>query len=146
MLVVTMTDPKEQSPESKDKMQLFKTDAATGQGIEGVEFSIYRPDGSLYLIVSTGKEGYATFNTPADGTYTYRETKAAPGYLATDHTYSFTVQDDEVSGNSTVSVVNYRSPEVLIRKVSVETLAGLSGAELEIRDQAGVPVLTRVTE
>ena len=146
VLEVTMIDPKEQSHESKDKMQLYKTNASTGQGIEGVEFSVYRPDGSLYLIVSTGKEGYATFNTPADGTYTYRETKAAPGYLATDHTYSFTVQNGEVSGNSTVSVVNYTSPDVLIRKISVETSKGLFGAELEVRDQAGIPVLTGVSD
>jgi hypothetical protein len=71
LLEVTMTDPKQQSPGS-DKMYLYKTDAATGQGIKGVEFSIYRPNGSLYLTVNTGEGGYAKFDMPENGTYTYK--------------------------------------------------------------------------
>ncbi len=86
-----MTDPKQQNP-GLDKMYLYKTDAASGQGIQGVEFSIYRPNGNLYLTVNTGEDGYAKFDMPDNGTYTYKETKSAPGYLATDHTYAFTIK------------------------------------------------------
>jgi len=145
LLEVTMTDPKQQNPGS-DKMYLFKTYATTGQGIKGVEFSIYHPNGSLYLTVNTGEDGYAKFDMPENGTYTYKETKAAPGYLATDHTYSFTIKNSEVAENSIVSVVNYRSPEVIIQKAADETMERLAGAELEIRNEAGKPVFKGMTD
>jgi len=144
-LEVTMTDPSQQSPGS-DKMYLFKTDAATGQGIKGVKFSIYRPNGSLYLTVNTGDDGYAEFDMPENGTYTYKETKSAPGYLATDHTYTFTIKNGEVAENSIVSVANYRSPEVIIQKADAETMEKLAGAELEIRGEAGEPVFKGITD
>ncbi|MDW2798787.1 SpaA isopeptide-forming pilin-related protein [Clostridium boliviensis] len=142
---VNMTDLKQQNPGS-DKMYLYKTDAATGQGIKGVEFSIYRPNGSLYLTVNTGEDGYAKFDMPENGTYTYKETKAAPGYLTTDNTYSFNIKNGEVSENSTVSVVNYLSPEVIIQKADTETRERLAGAELEIRNEAGEPVFKGMTD
>ncbi|MFW6677634.1 SpaA isopeptide-forming pilin-related protein [Lacrimispora sp. AGF001] len=145
LLEVTMTDPKQQNP-GLDKMYLYKTDAATGQGIQGVDFSIYRPNGSLYLTVNTGEDGYAKFDMPKNGTYTYKETKAAPRYLATDHTYSFTIKNGEISENSIVSVVNYRSPEVIIQKADTETMERLSGAELEIRNETGEPVFKGKTD
>jgi uncharacterized surface anchored protein len=145
LLEVTMTDLRQHSPGS-EKMFLYKEDAATGQGIKGVEFSIYRPNGSLYLKVYTGENGYAKFDMPENGTYTYKETKAAPGYLETDHTYSFVIHNSEVSGISTVSVVNYPSPEVLIQKADAETSERLAGAELEIRNEAGEPVFKGITD
>lgn len=145
LLEVTMTDPKQQNSR-QDKMYLYKTDSATGQGIQGVEFSIYRPNGNLYLTVNTGEDGYAKFDMPDNGTYTYKETKSAPGYLATDHTYAFTIKNGEVTENSIVSVVNYRSPEVIIQKADAKTMEKLAGAELEIRDKAGEPVFKGITD
>ncbi len=145
LLVVTMKDLKQHSPDS-EKMFLYKTDAATGQGIKGVEFSIYRPNGSSYLTVNTGENGYAKFDIPENGTYTYKETKAAPGYLTTDHTYSFTIHNGEVSGISTISVVNHPSPEVLIQKADAETAEKLAGAELEIRNEAEESVYKGITD
>ncbi len=144
LLEVTMTDPKR--PEGSDKMSIQKVDEETGQGIEGVQFSIYQSNGKLYLVVKTGKDGYAKFDMPANGTYTYKETKSAPGYLATDHTYSFTIQNSEVSENSTVLVVNHLSPEVIIQKADTETMEKLAGAELEIRNEAGEPVFNGITD
>ncbi len=145
LLEVTMTDLKHHSPDS-EKMFLYKSDAVTGQGIKGVEFSIYRPNGSLYLTVNTGENGYANFDMPENGTYTYKETKAAPGYLSTDHTYSFTIHNGEVSGISTISVVNHPSPEVFIQKIDAETSGKLAGAELEIRNEAEEPVYKGITD
>ncbi|WP_312427789.1 SpaA isopeptide-forming pilin-related protein [Lacrimispora sp.] len=145
LLEVTMTDLKQHSPGS-EKMFLYKIDAATGQGIKGVEFSIYRPNGSLYLTVNTGENGYAKFDMPENGTYTYKEIKAAPGYLSTDHPYSFTIYNGQVSGMSTISVVNHPSPEVLILKADAETSEKLAGAELEIRNEAEEPVYKGITD
>ena len=145
VLELVMTDPKKQNPGS-GTMYLHKADALTGKGMEGVEFSIYRFDGSFYLTVSTEADGYARFHIPPNGTYTYKETKAAPGYLATDHIYSFTIRNNEVSDRSITSIVNYPSPEVLIRKASAESLERLAGAVLEIRNNDGIPVLTGITD
>lgn len=145
LVEVTMTDLKQHSPGS-EKMFLYKMDAATGQGIKGVEFSIYGPNGSLYLTVNTGENGYAKFDMPENGTYTYKESKSAPGYLLTDHIYSFTIHNGEVSGNSTISVVNHPSLEVLIQKADAETSEKLAGAELEIRNEAEEPVYKGITD
>ncbi|PJJ29847.1 SpaA isopeptide-forming pilin-related protein [Lacrimispora celerecrescens] len=145
LLEVTMTDLKQHSPGS-EKMFLYKIDASTGLGIKGVEFSIYRPNGSIYLTVKTGEYGYAKFDMPENGTYTYKETKTAPGYLSTDHTYSFSIHNGVVSGISTISVVNHPSPEVLIQKSDAETSEKLAGAELEIRNEAGEPVYKGITD
>ncbi|MDF2886615.1 MAG: LPXTG-motif cell wall anchor domain protein [Lacrimispora sp.] len=111
-----------------------------------MEFSIYRPNGSLYLTVNTGEDGYAIFDMPENGTYTYKETMAAPGYLATDHTYSFTIKNVTVTENSTVSVVNHLSPTVIVQKADAKTMKSLAGAELEIRNEAGEPVFNGITD
>lgn len=76
-------------PDQIDDTQ--KVDASTAQGIEGVEFTIYRSSGSKYKVVTTGADGYAKLDIPPDGTYVYKETKSKPGYLLSDDTYSFTV-------------------------------------------------------
>uniref|UniRef100_UPI00165332F6 prealbumin-like fold domain-containing protein n=1 Tax=Serratia marcescens TaxID=615 RepID=UPI00165332F6 len=86
-LEITMTDPKKPNPGS-NKMYLQKVDSVTNQGIEGVEFTIYSSNNAKYEVVTTGADGYAKLDIPPDGTYTYKETKVAPGYLKTDQTYS----------------------------------------------------------
>ncbi|MDW2798763.1 SpaA isopeptide-forming pilin-related protein [Clostridium boliviensis] len=145
LLEITMTDPKRPDIDS-GKMIIQKIDAETGLGIESVEFSIYQSDGELYLAVKTDKDGYVKFDMPQNGTYTYKETKSAPGYLATDHTYSFTIKNGEVSENSIVSVVNYLSPEVQIQKADAKTMKRLAGAELVIRNADGKAVFHGVTD
>ncbi|WP_349673852.1 SpaA isopeptide-forming pilin-related protein [Lacrimispora sp.] len=144
-LEVTMLDI-EKPLTGPHKMNIRKFDAKTGNGIENVEFSIYQSNGKLQLLVKTDKNGYADFAIPENGTYSYKETKTAPGYLATDHTYTFTIQNGEISENSTLSVVNYLSPEVIIKKADAETMKRLAGAELEIRNEAGESVFNGITD
>ncbi len=145
LLEVTMTDPKRPAI-GTDKMTIQKIDGDTGLGIEDVEFSIYQSNGELYLTVKTDKVGSAKFDIPPNGTYTYKETKTAQGYLATDHTYSFTIKNGEVSDNSIVSVANYLSPEIRIQKADAGTMKRLAGAVLEIRNEDGKPVFNGITD
>ena len=130
---VRMTDPKKPtSGPDVNQMYLRKVDALTGKGIEGVEFSVYQPNGNLYSVYVTGYDGYAKFDVPRDGTYTYRETQAAPGYIVTDEVYSFTIKDGRITNQRTVSVVNVPVPDIKIEKIDGVTGERLSGAKVRI--------------
>ena len=126
-----MSDPKKPTSEPDvNQMYLRKVDALTGKGIEGVEFSVYQPNGNLYSVYVTGYDGYAKFDVPRDGTYTYRETQAAPGYIVTDEVYSFTIRDGRITNQSTVSVVNVPVPDIKIEKIDGVSGERLSGAKV----------------
>ncbi|MFQ7536319.1 MAG: SpaA isopeptide-forming pilin-related protein [Clostridium sp.] len=130
---VRMTDPKKPtSGPDVNQMYLRKVDALTGKGIGGVEFSVYQPNGNLYSVYVTGYDGYAKFDVPRDGTYTYRETQAAPGYIVTDEVYSFTIKDGRITNQSTVSVVNVPVPDIKIEKIDGVSGERLSGAKVRI--------------
>lgn len=130
---VRMSDPKKPtSGPDVNQMYLRKVDALTGKGIEGVEFSVYQPNGNLYSVYVTGYDGYAKFDVPRDGTYTYRETQAAPGYIVTDEVYSFTIRDGRITNQSTVSVVNVPVPDIKIEKNDGVSGERLSGAKVRI--------------
>ena len=130
---VRMTEPKKPTSEPDvNQMYLRKVDALTGKGIEGVEFSVYQPNGNLYSVYVTGYDGYAKFDVPRDGTYTYRETQAAPGYIVTDEVYSFTIRDGRITNQSTVSVVNVPVPDIKIEKIDGVSGERLSGAKVRI--------------
>ena len=130
---VRMSDPKKPTSEPDvNQMYLRKVDALTGKGIEGVEFSVYQPNGNLYSVYVTGYDGYAKFDVPRDGTYTYRETQAAPGYIVTDEVYSFTIRDGRITNQSTVSVVNVPVPDIKIEKIDGVSGERLSGAKVRI--------------
>jgi LPXTG-motif cell wall-anchored protein len=63
-----------------------------------------------------------------------------------DHVYSFTIKKGEVTENSTVSVTDYPSPNVLIKKMDAQKSIGLLGAVLEVKDESGTVVLTGETD
>ena len=67
-----------------------------------------------------------------EGTYTYRETQAAPGYIVTDEVYSFTIRDGRITNQSTVSVVNVPVPDIKIEKIDGVSGERLSGAKVRI--------------
>ena len=138
---VRMIDPKKPTPgPDVNLMYLRKVDALTGKGIEGVEFSVYRPDGNLYAVFVTGFDGYVRFDIPPDGTYTYQETKAASGYILTNEIYSFTIRNGRVENQSTVSVVNVPVPDVKIVKIDGVSGERLSGAKIRIWNDAWTTV------
>lgn len=136
LIEVKMIDQKKSSPGS-DWMTLQKVDASTAQGIEGVEFTIYRSSGSKYKVVTTGADGYAKLDIPPDGTYVYKETKSKPGYLLSDDTYSFTVSGGDLTDQSVMTVANVLSPDIRIEKRDSETNAPIAFAKFRIWDDAG---------
>ena len=136
ILEVKMTDQKKSSPGS-EKISIQKVDASTGQGIEGVEFTIYHSNGSKYKIVTTGADGYAKLDIPPNGTYTYKETKAKAGYLLSNDTYSFSVSGGSLEDQSIMTVANVLSPEVKIEKRDGESNNSLAFAKFRVWDNEG---------
>ena len=105
---VTMTDLKQHDSES-NTMYLMKTDAATGKGLEGFEFTVTGPGRNTFTVV-TGRDGKAEFTMPPDGTYIYRETSGQSGYLISEETYRFTISHGRVTGNSIILVADQPLP------------------------------------
>ncbi|WP_124068045.1 SpaA isopeptide-forming pilin-related protein [Clostridium sp. E02] len=146
-LEVVMQDPKKRDPDPKHPtMRLFKVDAQTGNGIKGVEFTIFNERGELYKVVSTREDGQSVFPLPPDGTYTYQETKTASGYLATNQVCSFFIVNQMVTDKSQAIVVNYHSPRVDILKLDADQMIGLAGAKLEIRNKNNSIVYSGITD
>lgn len=113
--------------------------------LEGAEYTIYRSDGTVYKVVTTGKDGSVTIPRPEAGTYFWKETKAPDGYMIDRNTYSFTITNSG-NVNGTLDVIDYEKPEVIISKKDSETKELLPGAEFKILDSAGNVVYSGITE
>lgn len=141
IITVTMTDVRE-SVEERHTMYLMKTDAATGAGLKGFAFSITEPGGRVFT-AETGMNGRAKFDMPPDGVYTYRETKARPGHLLSEETYTFTVKHGRVTDDSVVLVADQPVPDGGRRVGTITAsyqweLRENPGAVIRIRRYSGV--------
>lgn len=115
---------------------ITKYDAANlTSKVAGAEYTIYNQDGSIYQVVVTDENGEATFARPADGTYTFKETKAPDGYMIDKTIHTFTVSDGNVSGKLNVS--DYPKKEIVITKLDESTKEPLKGAVFEVYNSDG---------
>lgn len=115
---------------------ITKQNAANlSSGVAGAEYTIYNSNGTVYRVVNTDKDGTATFTRPANGTYTFKETKVPEGYMLDESTYHFTVSNGVVKG--TLNVIDYPKFQIEVIKKDSETLALLPGASIEIYDSKG---------
>lgn len=115
---------------------ITKYDAANlTSKVAGAEYTIYNQDGSVYQVVVTDENGEATIARPADGTYTFKETKAPAGYMIDLTVHTFTVSDGVVNGNLNVS--DYPKKEVVITKLDESTKEPLPGAVFEVYNSNG---------
>lgn len=113
--------------------------------LAGAEYTIYRNDGSVYQVVTTGEDGSVSIKRPPAGTYFLKETKAPEGFMVDKNTYSFTISSGgNVSG--ILYTVDYKRPEVVISKKDTDTKELLPGAEFKIMDSNGNIVFTGSTE
>lgn len=68
-------------PVSSTELELLKVDGATGEALEGAEFTLEGTGESTYRsVVTTDGEGHATFEGIASGTYTLTESACPAGY------------------------------------------------------------------
>jgi len=140
--VVHMVDKKpDKSWTSEEKthtptITLTKNNAVNmGAGVAGAEYTIYNSNGTIYKTVATGEDGTVTFTRPANGTYTFKETKAPDGFMIDKTIYNFTVSNGVVSG--TLNVKDYPTFEIEIIKKDSDTLKVLPGAVIQIYDSQG---------
>ncbi len=115
------------------------------RALPGVEFGLFREDGSLQAKAVTDSKGLATFEKIPYGSYTIQETKALPGYLKNDTAVPITVDGSFVNPDKPVAVFTNCETEILIRKVD-QAGAALLGAEFGLFNESGKLVMTAVSD
>ena len=108
----------------------FKKVNTSGAAIKGAEFTFYDQQGNVIGTSVSDASGKFSIKKPADGTYTFRETKVPPGYGLNPDIYSFTVNGSEII-RGIYEVINHEI-HIVITKLDGDTKQPLAGAELSI--------------
>lgn len=115
------------------------------QPLPGVEFSLFREDGSVQAKAVTDEKGPATFEKIPYGNYTIRETKALPGYLKNPTAVSVTIDGTFVNPDQPIATLTNCLSEILIKKVD-QNGAALQGADFGLYNASGKLVMTAVSD
>lgn len=83
--------------------QLKKTDAASGEGLAGAEFTLTDENGSEVYRALSDAQGLIQFRKLTEGTYTLTETKAPDGYADKHISITVTIVRNPVTMEYTVS-------------------------------------------
>lgn len=113
----------------------FKKTDVMGHVLEGAEFTFYDPSGAVMDRAVSDKNGWIRIRKPADGTYTFRETRAPEGYALRDEVFSFTVQGDAVIKG--VYEIKNEPLQTVLTKSDGVTGEPLKGARLRITSENG---------
>lgn len=113
--------------------------------LKGVEYGLFREDGTLQATAVTDSEGLATFEKIPYGSYTIEEIKPLPGYvkdftktlIAVDGTFKDPVEP--------IATMTNCPTELLIQKVDQNNVA-LSGAQFGLFDEKDELVMTAVSD
>lgn len=132
------------------KLKLYKT-SNDDKPLAGAEFDCYK-DGALWDSGVTDDEGYVYFSGRGDdglkeGLYKLVETKAPDGYLLPTKNYvEIHINPEDITQGEDVEVhmINYKYPEVLIKKLARDEGKPLPGAIFKITID-GREFLTRDT-
>lgn len=118
----------------KTIIQIYKTDAVTGEPLQGAEFTISRYNGAVIGLVSTDKTGWANSLVLDPGEYIVQETKAPTGYTLDKTEHKVTVTEGE---NSILRLTNAPETVLNIVKRDIVTHEPLAGAVFELRYDLG---------
>ena len=108
----------------------FKKIDDKGMPLANVEFSFYKADGSLLKVATSDSKGIIKIERPANGTYTFKETKGLDGYYKNDKTYILEVSESGVKAD--FDIVNVALKEVVVLKKDLKTDKLLAGAKLKV--------------
>ncbi|MBP1039427.1 hypothetical protein I6N95_00265 [Vagococcus sp. BWB3-3] len=124
--------------------ELVKKDK-DGNPLEGAEFTLTLKDSvGEKTVVTSDEDGKVVFENLAPGEYTVTETKAAEGYILSEGSIIFTVDETFLPGAGEEAVpelielgdfINYKGSAELIK--TDEDGNGLAGAEFTLRDETG---------
>ena len=123
-------------------IRIIKTDSATGQGLAGIVFDIYRGS-TLVSSMTTNANGIATSEALAKGSYTVKERSVPTGYVADLVTLSCEVKAEQITSltaeNTPIQV------RIKVVKTDAQTNQPLSGAQFTVKKKdtrAAVATLT----
>lgn len=113
--------------------------------LEGVEYGLFREDGTLHSTAVTDSEGLATFEKVPYGSYTIEEIKPLPGYVK-DHTKTpITVDGTFKNPDAPIATLTNCPTELIVQKVDQNNVA-LSGAQFGLFNETGELVMTAVSD
>ncbi|MCD7908019.1 MAG: sortase [Clostridium sp.] len=110
----------------------FRKVDMNGAALPGAQFAFFNQDGSIQGISDSDSNGVFRIKKPADGTYTFRETKAPAGYALNSQVFSFTVLGGVVEKG--VYEIMDKRLEVPLRKLDGVTGQGILGATLQVKE------------
>lgn len=126
------------------KVVLSKTDITSSEPVSGAEITIRDASNNVVFTDITAEDGTIVINALPVGTYTFTETVAPDGYVISDETYSFTINDDGTVIGST-SFTN-KPTEVIISKTDFTTAEPVANAEITIKNSDGKIVFSDKTD
>ncbi len=87
------------------RLSIFKYDQSTNAGLAGAKFELYQKDAEGNVIedsvveLTSGEDGYVTFDGLDEGTYYLKETQAPDGYVCSDQELPITIPNQADTEN-----------------------------------------------
>ncbi len=113
--------------------------------LPGVEFGLFREDGTLQASAVSDDNGLVTFEKIPYGIYTIEETKPLSGYLKNFTKVPISIDGSFVNPTEPIATLDNCLAEILIQKVD-QHHAVLAGAEFGLFDGNGEQVMTAVSD
>lgn len=83
------------TPTKTGKVALGKSDATTGDALQGVVFNLYKADGTVIGTYTTDQDGVIYVDNLSYGDYYFVETQALDGYVLDRTPQTFTIDDED---------------------------------------------------
>ena len=113
--------------------------------LEGVEYGLFREDGTLHSTAVTDSEGLATFEQIPYGSYIIEEIKQLPGYVKDSTKTPITVDGTFQNPDAPIVTLTNCLTELLVQKVDQNNVA-LAGAQFGLFDEKDELVMTAVSD
>lgn len=113
----------------KTVIQVHKTDAETGDPLQGARFEVMTYDRDFVEYITTDKTGWASTQVLPAGEYLVREVEAPPGFTIDRTEHRATLRDGR---NTVLRITNAPTTSLTITKVDAHTRKALAGAEFEL--------------
>ena len=122
--------------EAKPDLKIVKVDAVTGEPVQGVRFTVKKPDSSTITTEATDANGEILIEDLDPGVIEVWEHSVPDGYIIDTEHQMVTLVPNRTA---TVHFKNYQKPKLTISKVDIDGKP-LTGAVFEVKTKAGVKI------